>query len=313
MRWRACWRSPCVSGRRGFPEPPSTLDAPPVLQLARRQRGRRRGHGEATTAWREARRRSARGGARPRRRLRRARGRPRDHLRSRSTAPPATPSLGARDAPDASDGPTRRRRRRRRRRRGEAAKETTGGAISVAESEQFGAGVVGGAPGTVGEAGAWAWERAPQPGSREALAEAHSFYGRLARNHPADGAPVAVWRLGSVDWAGVSRESLQPEVTRLACCHFEKNFLFFVAFAFSFFSFLPPGAIPACLVACRCARKPLLLFVFCVRFFRPSLTGFYLTGLPPQIRSPTHSFSPRGHSPSGRAASIEQRSSCGHG
>lgn len=57
----------------------------------------------------------------------------------------------------------------------------------------------------------WVWERSPV-GSVEALADSVSFYGRLAQDHPADGAPVAVWRLGAVDWSGIAREGLQSEV-----------------------------------------------------------------------------------------------------
>ena len=52
----------------------------------------------------------------------------------------------------------------------------------------------------------------PPSGSLENFGDGSCFYGRLAKDSPLDGAPVAVWRLGAVDWSGVAREGAQQEV-----------------------------------------------------------------------------------------------------
>jgi len=62
--------------------------------------------------------------------------------------------------------------------------------------------------GAAGQPGgpAFGWQRGPEVGSLSALATEVMFFGKLAGVHPTDGGPVAVWRLGMVDFAGITRE-----------------------------------------------------------------------------------------------------------
>lgn len=102
----------------------------------------------------------------------------------------------------------------------QTAKEKKAGATEADKAlEAFGA-AVGGAVGVTSTAGTWAWQRNQSQNGHtttandtlEGFAEETCFYGRLKKDDPRDGAPVAVWRLGVVDWSGVAREGAQTEV-----------------------------------------------------------------------------------------------------
>ena len=111
----------------------------------------------------------------------------------------------------------------------QTAKEKKAGATEADKAlEAFGA-AVGGAVGVTSTAGTWAWQRNQSQNGHtttandtlEGFAEETCFYGRLKKDDPRDGAPVAVWRLGVVDWSGVAREGAQTEVTDGFVSHLE--------------------------------------------------------------------------------------------
>ena len=66
------------------------------------------------------------------------------------------------------------------------------------------------------------WQRGPAAGSLAALASEVMFFGRLDAPHLGDGGPVAVWRLGLVDFAGIAREGLGPACTDCFVSHLEE-------------------------------------------------------------------------------------------
>merc|ERR1712061_129562 len=64
------------------------------------------------------------------------------------------------------------------------------------------------------------WRRSTT--TREAqLAHQYGYWGRLLEPDPKDGAPVAVWRLGTCDVAGYCREEIVDEMTKGFAAHLE--------------------------------------------------------------------------------------------
>jgi len=67
----------------------------------------------------------------------------------------------------------------------------------------------------------WRWQRSSSSSEHAALAERYGFWGRLERPASADGAPLAVWRIGAADVAGYVREGLVDVMERAFAAHLE--------------------------------------------------------------------------------------------
>jgi hypothetical protein len=75
-----------------------------------------------------------------------------------------------------------------------------------------------------GDVTQWNWVRSRQGlkiGSDAELAQHYGFWGRLEEPHPDTGAPVAVWRIGSFDIAGVCQENLNARIQKSFVAHLE--------------------------------------------------------------------------------------------
>lgn len=65
----------------------------------------------------------------------------------------------------------------------------------------------------------WLWHR-DSTTNEASFAQRHGFWGRLSRPD-SDGAPIAVWRLGAFDMAGIAREGLEELMMQAFAAHME--------------------------------------------------------------------------------------------
>eukprot|EP00929_Paragymnodinium_shiwhaense_P002496 TRINITY_DN102758_c0_g1_i1.p1 TRINITY_DN102758_c0_g1~~TRINITY_DN102758_c0_g1_i1.p1 ORF type:complete len:466 (-),score=72.17 TRINITY_DN102758_c0_g1_i1:159-1556(-) len=71
-----------------------------------------------------------------------------------------------------------------------------------------------------GESTVWNWHRNAGASPEAKFAGKHAFFGRLRKPAP-DGAPIAIWRLGSMDMVGIQREGTMEVIKQALVSHIE--------------------------------------------------------------------------------------------